>query len=141
MDLLTSIIYIVVTFIIAGFVALWLPGIEKKSEARVQQRLGPQLTSPGIYTTLKFFYKKALKPNAVMPRLYNALPIITLIVVAALFLILMPPVMVAWGPFASIVAVVGLLKACASAHAFLRCGKEKDRKSSTSGLLAPQRGL
>lgn len=110
MDLLTSIIYIVVTFIIAGFVALWLPGIEKKSEARVQQRVGPQLTSPGIHTTLKFFFKKALKPSAVMPRVYNALPIVTLIVVAALFLILMPPVMVAWGPFASIVAVVGLLK-------------------------------
>ena len=110
MDLLTSIIYVVVTFIIAGFVALWLPGIEKKSEARVQQRIGPQLSSPGIYTTLKFFFKKSLKPSAVMPRVYNALPIVTLIVVAALFLILMPPVMAAWGPFASIVAVVGLLK-------------------------------
>lgn len=110
MDLLTSIIYVIVTFIVAGFVALWLPGIEKKSEARVQQRIGPQLTSPGIYTTLKFFFKQALTPTAIMPRVYNALPIVTLIVVAALFLILMPPVMVAWGPFASIVAVVGLLK-------------------------------
>jgi energy-converting hydrogenase B subunit O len=110
MDLLTSIIYVVVTFIIAGFVALWLPGIEKKSEARVQQRIGPQLTSPGIYTTLKFFYKHALTPTAVMPRVYNALPLITLIVVAVVFLLLIPPVMVAWGPFASIVAIVGLLK-------------------------------
>ena len=110
MDLLNAIIYVVVTFIIGGFVALWLPGIEKKAEARVQQRIGPQLSSPGIYTTLKFFFKHALKPTAVMPRVYNALPIITLIVVAAIFLILIPPVMVAWGPFASIVAVVGLLK-------------------------------
>ena len=110
MDLGYSIIYVIVTFIIGGFVALWLPGIEKKSEARVQQRIGPQLSSPGIYTTLKFFFKHALKPTAVMPRLYNALPIITLIVVAALFLILIPPVMLSWGPFASIVAVVGLLK-------------------------------
>lgn len=110
MDLGYSIIYVIVTFIIGGFVALWLPGIEKKSEARVQQRIGPQLSSPGIYTTFKFFFKHALKPTAVMPRLYNALPIITLIVVAALFLILIPPVMLSWGPFASIVAVVGLLK-------------------------------
>jgi energy-converting hydrogenase B subunit O len=101
---------VIVTFIIGGVVALWLPGIEKKSEARVQQRIGPELTSPGIYTTLKFFYKKALKPSAVMPGLYNALPIITLVVVAALFLVLIPPVMASWGPFASIVAVVGLLK-------------------------------
>lgn len=110
MDLGYSIIYVIVTFIIGGFVALWLPGIEKKAEARVQQRIGPQLSSPGIYTTLKFFFKHALKPTAVMPRLYNALPIITLIVVAAIFLILIPPVMLTWGPFASIVAVVGLLK-------------------------------
>ena len=110
MDLGYSIIYVIVTFIIGGFVALWLPGIEKKAEARVQQRIGPQLSSPGIYITLKFFFKHALKPTAVMPRLYNALPIITLVVVAALFLILIPPVMLSWGPFASIVAVVGLLK-------------------------------
>ncbi len=110
MDLGYSIIYVIVTFIIGGFVALWLPGVEKKAEARVQQRIGPQLSSPGIYTTLKFFFKHALKPTAVLPRLYNALPIITLIVVAAIFLILIPPVMVSWGPFASIVAVVGLLK-------------------------------
>ena len=110
MDLGYSIIYVIVTFIIGGFVALWLPGIEKKAEARVQQRIGPQLSSPGVYTTLKFFFKHALKPTAVMPRLYNALPIITLVVVAALFLILIPPVMLSWGPFASIVAVVGLLK-------------------------------
>ena len=87
MDLGYSIIYVIVTFIIGGFVALWLPGIEKKAEARVQQRIGPQLSSPGVYTTLKFFFKHALKPTAVMPRLYNALPIITLVVVAALFLI------------------------------------------------------
>ena len=40
MDLGYSIIYVIVTFIIGGFVALWLPGIEKKSEARVQQRIG-----------------------------------------------------------------------------------------------------
>jgi len=159
MDLLTSIIYVVVTFIIAGFVALWLPGIEKKSEARVQQRIGPQLTSPGIYTTLKFFYKKALKPSAVMPRVYNALPIVTLIVVAALFLILMPPVMVAWGPFASIVAVVGLLKVEEVLYLFMssfsqslmsktmpfpdqaKGGKHRDAKQSFLETISANRSL
>ena len=110
MDLVTSIGYVIGAFIIAMIVCLWLPGIEKKTEARVEQRLGPQLSSPGIYATLKFFYKQALKPSAVMPRVYNALPVITLIVVAVIFLLLIPQVMVAWGPFASLVAVVGLLK-------------------------------
>lgn len=110
MDIITSIGYVIGAFIIAIIVCLWLPGIEKKSEARVQQRLGPELSSPGIWGTLKFFYKQALKPTAVMPRVYNALPIVTLIVVAAIFLILLPQIMVAWGSFASLVALVGLLK-------------------------------
>lgn len=110
MDLISSIIYVVLTFIIAGIVSLWLPGLEKKSEARVQQRIGPQLASPGIYTTLKFFFKQILEPTAIMPRVYNTLPLITLIVVAVLFLLLIPVVMATWGSFASIVAVVGLLK-------------------------------
>lgn len=110
MDILTSVGYVIGAFIIASIVCLWLPGIEKKSEARIQQRLGPQISSPGVYTTLKFFFKQALKPSAILPKVYNMLPICTLIVVTALFVILVPQVMVAWGPFASLVAVVGLLK-------------------------------
>ena len=53
MNMLTSIGYVIGAFIIASIVCLWLPGIEKKTEARVQQRLGPQVSSPGFYTTLK----------------------------------------------------------------------------------------
>jgi len=88
MDLLTTIGAVIGAFIIAGIVCLWLPGVEKNAEARVQQRLGPQLSSPGLYATLKFFFKEALTPSAVLPRLYNTLPLITLIVVAAIYLIL-----------------------------------------------------
>lgn len=110
MDIVTAVCNIIGAFIIASIVCLWLPGIEKKSEARVQQRLGPQLSSPGIYTTLKFFFKQALKPSAVMPRVYNALPVVTLIVVAAIFLILLPEIMAYGGTFGSLVALVGLLK-------------------------------
>lgn len=110
MDIVTSIGYVIGAFIIASIVCLWLPGIEKKVEARVQQRLGPQLSSPGFYATLKFFFKQVLEPSAILPRVYNILPLITLIIVAAIFLILIPQVMVAWGSFASLVALVGLLK-------------------------------
>ena len=110
MNMLTSIGYVIGAFIIASIVCLWLPGIEKKTEARVQQRLGPQVSSPGFYTTLKFLFKQVLKPNAILPKVYNMLPLITLLVVAVLFIIIVPQVMAAWGPFASLVAVVGLLK-------------------------------
>ncbi|MCD7781821.1 MAG: NADH-quinone oxidoreductase subunit H [Methanosphaera sp.] len=107
---LVSVGYVIGAFIIAIVVNLWLPGIEKKSEARIQQRLGPELTSPGIYTTFKFFFKQSLKPSAVLPRLYNALPIVTLVVVAVIYLLLIPQVMVSWTIYSSLVAIVGLLK-------------------------------
>lgn len=110
MDIITSVGAVIGAFIIASIVALWLPGIEKNAEARIQQRLGPQLSSPGFFATIKFFFKETLSPSAVMPRVYNALPLVTLLVVAALFVILTPQAMAYWGTFASLVALVGLLK-------------------------------
>ncbi len=110
MGVLTTIGYVVGAFVIAFIVDLWLPGVEKKTEARVQQRLGPQLSSPGIYTTFKFYFKQGLTPTAIMPRLYNALPVVTLIIVAVIYLLLIPQVLVIGGTFTSLVAIVGLLK-------------------------------
>jgi energy-converting hydrogenase B subunit O len=111
MSLLTSIGAVIGAFIIAVLISLWLPGIQRKLvQARVQQRLGPQVTSPGIFATGKFFFKQTLKPSAAMPRLYNALPLCTLIVVSAIFVTLTPQAIVSWGSFASIVCLVGLLK-------------------------------
>lgn len=108
---LTAIGSIIVTFIIAGIVCLWLPGIEKKVEARVQQRIGPNLSSPGLYMTLKFFFKEVLSPNARMPRVYNALPFVILLIVSVILIILTPGVMLyVGGAAASLVALVGLLK-------------------------------
>ncbi|MDO5825459.1 MAG: NADH-quinone oxidoreductase subunit H [Methanosphaera sp.] len=110
MDLVSTIGAVIGAFIIAGIVCLWLPGIEKNAEARIQQRLGPQFASPGLYATFKFIFKEALTPSAVMPKVYNALPVFTLIVVAAIFLIINREAMVYLGTFASLVALVGLLK-------------------------------
>jgi len=110
MDLLTSVLTVIGSLVIAGIVCLWLPGIEKNAEARVQQRRGPQYASPGLYATLKFFFKQTLNPTAVLPRVYNALPLITLLVVTVLFIILTPEAWFYWGTFASLVALVGLLK-------------------------------
>ncbi len=159
MDIITSIGYVIGAFIIAGIVCLWLPGIEKKSEARVQQRLGPQLSSPGVYTTLKFFFKQTLNPSAILPRVYNALPLFTLIVVSVLFIILVPQVYIAWGPFASLVAVVGLLKLEEVMYVFMssfsqsflsktmpfpdkaKGGKHRDAKQSFFEQLSANRSL
>ena len=159
MDLLTTIGAVIGAFIIAGIVCLWLPGVEKNAEARVQQRLGPQLSSPGLYATLKFFFKEALTPSAVLPRLYNTLPLITLIVVAAIYLILTQEAMVYLGTFASLVALVGLLKVEEVMYLFMssfsqslmsktmpfpdhaKGGKHRDAKQSFTEQISAQRSL
>ena len=94
----------------AFIVSLLLPGIERKFiHARIQQRVGPPITSPGVMAPLKFFFKQTIDPNSPMPKLYNALPLISLIVVLILLVILIPE-MYFLGAFASVIAIIGFLK-------------------------------
>jgi len=108
--IISSAIAVIGTLIIAFAVSIWLPGIERKFvHARVQQRVGPPISSPGFMAPIKFFFKQTLTPNSPMPRLYNALPLISLIIVTAILLIIMPQ-LYALGALATIIAVIGLLK-------------------------------
>jgi energy-converting hydrogenase B subunit O len=110
MTVINSIIAVVGTLILAFLVSLWLPGIERKFvHARIQQRVGPPISSPGLMAPIKFFFKETIKPNSPMPRLYNALPIISLLSVVFILIIIMPQ-MYSLAAFASMVAVIGLLK-------------------------------
>jgi energy-converting hydrogenase B subunit O len=110
MDLIYSLIAVIGTLVVAFIVSLFLPGLERKFiHARIQQRVGPPLTSPGIMAPLKFFFKKTITPESSMPRLYNALPLISLIVVVVILLFLIPDMYFA-GALASVIALVGFLK-------------------------------
>lgn len=110
MDLTYSIIAVIGTLVVCFIVSLFLPGIERKFiHARIQQRVGPPLTSPGIMAPIKFFFKQTINPSSPMPRLYNALPLISLLVVLVLLLFLIPQ-MYFLGAFASIIAIIGFLK-------------------------------
>ena len=107
---ITSLIAIIGTLIVALLVSVWLPGIERKFvQARIQQRVGPPISSAGIMAPLKFFFKETIKPNSPMPKLYNALPIVSFLSVLFILLILMPQLYV-FAAFTSIIAIVGLLK-------------------------------
>jgi energy-converting hydrogenase B subunit O len=87
-----------------------LPGFERKYiQARIQQRIGPPVTSPGIMAPLKFLFKENLDPNSPVPSLYKSLPIICFIVVF-LILLSLTPQMYSFKVFASIIAIIGLLK-------------------------------
>lgn len=109
-DSLIALIAVIGTLIVAFVVSVWLPGIERKFvHARIQQRIGPPLSSPGFMSPIKFFFKEIIKPNSPMPRLYNALPIIGIIVTIMLLIIIIPQMYFLAG-FASVIALVGLLK-------------------------------
>jgi energy-converting hydrogenase B subunit O len=110
MNIAYSLIGVIGTLVVAFIVSLLLPGIERKFiHARIQQRVGPPITSPGIMAPIKFFFKQTISPNSPMPGLYNALPIVSLMVVMIILVILIPE-MYFLGAFASVIAIVGFLK-------------------------------
>jgi energy-converting hydrogenase B subunit O len=91
-------------------VSIWLPGVERKFiHARIQQRVGPPLSSPGFIAPIKFFLKQTITPNSPMPTLYNALPLISLLTIIFIFLLTMPE-FYSLAALTSIIAIVGLLK-------------------------------
>ncbi|HOC77529.1 MAG TPA: NADH-quinone oxidoreductase subunit H [Methanofastidiosum sp.] len=92
--------------LITGFL---IPGLERKIQARIQQRIGPPILTPGFWAILKFFYKEKIKPNSPMPRLFHSLPIIGVFVMFFAVLFTTPK----WwnvNALGTVVAVVGLLK-------------------------------
>lgn len=109
-DSLIAVTAVIGTLIVAFVVSVWLPGIERKLvHARIQQRIGPPISSPGLMSPIKFFFKEIINPNSPMPGLYNSLPIIGIIITILLLIIVMPQ-LYPLAAFASVIALVGLLK-------------------------------
>ncbi|MGL4669265.1 MAG: respiratory chain complex I subunit 1 family protein [Methanobacteriaceae archaeon] len=109
-NILYSVTGVLGTLIIAFFIGTLIPGIERKYiHARIQQRIGPPLTSPGIMTPIKFFFKKGIVPNSPLPGLYNSLPIICFIVIFLIMLLLIPQTYFL-GALSTVIAIIGLLK-------------------------------
>ncbi|MCE5214731.1 MAG: NADH-quinone oxidoreductase subunit H [Methanobacterium sp.] len=109
-DSLIALIAVIGTLIVAFVVSVWLPGVERKFiHARIQQRIGPPISTPGLMSPIKFFFKEIIKPNSPMPRLYNSLPLIGIIITIFLLIIIMPQ-LYPLAAFSSVIALVGLLK-------------------------------
>ena len=107
---LNSVLAVIITVVVCFIISTLLPGIERKYiHARIQQRIGPPVTSPGIMAPIKFLFKENIKPSSPVPGLYKALPIICFIVVLCI-LIALTPYAYAIPALASLVAIVGLLK-------------------------------
>ena len=110
MFIIYSILLVLVTLAVSVFVATVLPGFERKYiHARIQQRVGPNVFSPGLLSIFKFSFKKETSTNSPSPKLYNSLPFICFIVIMLVILTLIPQNYVFLG-FASIIAIIGFLK-------------------------------
>jgi len=108
--LLYPALIVICTLIVAFIIGTILPGIERKYiQARIQQRIGPPVTSPGIMAPIKFVFKENLKPNSPVPTLYKSLPIVCFIVILSILICLNPQLYWFVG-FANIIAIIGLLK-------------------------------
>ena len=105
-----SILVVIGTLVLALIIGTLIPGIERKYiHARIQQRIGPSVISPGIMASIKFFFKENISPNSQAPGLYKSLPIICFIVVI-LILLALTPQMYFLSALASIIAIIGFLK-------------------------------
>ncbi|MFC2162495.1 NADH-quinone oxidoreductase subunit H, partial [Candidatus Altiarchaeota archaeon] len=97
---------------------LLIPGIERKVHARIQQRVGPPITTPGFWNVMKFLFKKRITPNSPNPALYHLVLTAALACVLAVLAISTPAW---WGilGFASVLGVAGLLKVEESVYVFM----------------------
>ena len=108
--LINSVIIVILTVLVCFVISTLLPGIERKYiHARIQQRIGPLVISPGIMAPIKFMFKENIEVASPVPGLYKILPIVCFIVVLCL-LIAITPQAYAIPALASLVAIVGLLK-------------------------------
>jgi energy-converting hydrogenase B subunit O len=99
----------VIAIVIAIAYSLLLPGIERKIQARIQQRIGPPILTPGFWSVIKFGYKAKVEPIAQMPRFYSYLIYFGVGIIILLFLFTTPYwwAVLGWG---SILGIVGMLK-------------------------------
>ena len=110
-NILTNPIFaVVITVLVCFIISTLLPGIERKYiHARIQQRIGPPVTSPGIMAPLKFMFKENVNISSPVPGLYKSLPVICFIVVLCVMIALTPQAYMI-PALASLVAIVGFLK-------------------------------
>lgn len=93
--------------LIAFAVSTWIPGIQRKIQARIQQRVGPSISAPGFWALFKFLAKTNKEPYSIMPKLYKILPLVSFIVI---WTILASSSITNIGVISNLIAIVGLLK-------------------------------
>ncbi|WP_292461048.1 respiratory chain complex I subunit 1 family protein [Methanothermococcus sp.] len=105
--LIEEILSIIGVPLIAFAISTWIPGIQRKIQARIQQRIGPSILTPGFWALFKFLAKKTEESYSIMPRLYKILPVISFTVI---WTILALTSLTKFHILSNEIGVVGLLK-------------------------------
>ncbi|AIJ05438.1 NADH ubiquinone oxidoreductase subunit [Methanocaldococcus bathoardescens] len=92
---------------LAFAISTYIPGIQRKIEARIQQRIGPSILAPGFWAFFKFLFKETKTPDANLPKLYNLLPLLS---IAVLWAILAITSITSFYILSNVIGIVGLLK-------------------------------
>ena len=95
--------------VIVFFLATVLPGIERKIQARIQQRIGPGIFTPGFFAVFKFIFKHKPIINSSLPGLYKWCPMIGIISMY-LIVIFSTPQWAGIIGLGTLVAIIGLMK-------------------------------
>ena len=93
--------------LIAFVVSTLIPGIQRKIQARIQQRVGPSILSPGFWAIFKFLAKKNKEPYGIMPKLYKFMPILSFIVIWCILAITTIPEYLV---LSNLIVLAGLMK-------------------------------
>ncbi|EHP83593.1 respiratory chain complex I subunit 1 family protein [Methanotorris formicicus] len=93
--------------LIAFSLSTWIPGMQRKIQARIQQRIGPSIATPGFWALFKFLYKIPKEPVAKMPNLYKTLPLVSFVVLWAVFAL---TTLIHYHILSNEIGLIGLLK-------------------------------
>lgn len=93
--------------LIAFAISTWIPGIQRKIQARIQQRKGPSISSPGFWAIFKYLYKQTMEPVSSLPKLYKFMPVVSFVVIWA---VLALTTVTGFHVVSNEIGIVGLLK-------------------------------
>ncbi|MCS3900700.1 respiratory chain complex I subunit 1 family protein [Methanococcus voltae] len=93
--------------LIAFAISTWIPGIQRKIQARIQQRKGPSLASIGYWGFFKALYKQTITPVSTMPKLYHFMPVLSFLTI---WVILAMTSLTHFHILSNEIGIVGLLK-------------------------------
>jgi energy-converting hydrogenase B subunit O len=106
------------TLAVAALASVWVLGMERMIHARIQQRRGPPIWTPGFWSILKFAFKNGVRPDSPNPALYG-LTLLAGCASLAFVLLFTTPAWYGILGFGSLLGIAGLMKVEEASYLFM----------------------